>query len=95
METPTRPSIPLELMEILHSIKDDIGDVRERVIRLEAQNHSDSFKTIWYEFEKEREKRIRLQIDIASIKTKMAPITIAISLFGAAVIDVVFRTFAH
>lgn len=89
------PTIPLELMNILHSIKDDVTDVRERVIRLEAHNHPDSMKVIWNELEKEREKRIKLEIDMASVKTKMAPITVAISLAGAAVIEVLFRTFLH
>ena len=89
------PNIPMELMEILHSIKDDVTDVRERVIRLEAQNHTDSMKTFWMELEKERDKRIQHEIEIARIKTKMAPITVGISLVGAAIIDIVFRTFTH
>lgn len=98
-----KTSIPVELMEILHKmsndigdVKDDVIDVRERVIRLEAHNHAETLKTIWSELEKERDKRIKLQIDIESVKTKMAPVTVGISLIGAAIINVIFRTlFAH
>lgn len=99
MVTPVKPSIPIELMDILHSIKDDISDVkddvvdvRERVIRLEAHNHEDSLKTIWVELEKEREKRIKLEIDLASIKTKLAPIIIGISIAGAALIEAIVKS---
>lgn len=91
MVTPIKPSIPIELMEILHRINENVTDVKERVIRLESQNHADSLKTIWIELEKEREKRIQLEIDLASIKTKLAPIVIGISMAGAAALEFIFK----
>ena len=91
MVTPTKTSIPIELMDILHSIKDDVSDVRERVIRLEAQNHSDSLKTIWLELEKERDRRMEIQIELSNVKTRLAPIIIGISLIGASIIEAIVR----
>lgn len=83
----SRPSIPIELMEILNRINDNVNQVKERLSRLEAHNHADTYKTIWIELEKERDKRIQLEIDLASIKTKLAPIVIGISMAGAAGIE--------
>lgn len=98
MVTSLKPSIPIELMEILHQISNDISDVskdvtdvRERVIRLEAHNHADAYKTLWNEFEKERDKRIEMQIELSQIKTKLAPIIIGISMGGAAAIELLIR----
>ena len=87
MDNPTRPSIPIELMELLNRINDNVNQVKERLSRLEAQNHNETFKTIFIELEKERDKRVKLEIDLASIKTKLAPIVVAISLAGAAGIE--------
>jgi hypothetical protein len=82
-------------MEILHRISGDVNDVKERVIRLEAQNHSDTLKNLWLEVEKERDKRIAMEIEIAGLRTRLAPILVGISLAGAALIDIVFRTIIH
>ncbi len=91
MVTSVKPSIPIELMEILNQISKDVTDVRERVIRLEAHNHADAYKTLWTEFEKERDKRIEMQIELSQIKTKIAPIIIGISLAGASIIEALVR----
>lgn len=84
-------SIPIELMEILNRINDNLNEVRQRLARLEAQDHSDGIKYLRNEIEKERDERIKLQIDLANVKTKLAPIVVGISMAGAAVIEILIK----
>jgi hypothetical protein len=86
-------SIPIELMEILNRINDNINEVKERITRIEAQDHSDSIRSLKTEVVEERNERIKLQIEVANIKTKLAPVLITISLTGAAVIQLVIQSF--
>jgi predicted nucleic acid-binding Zn-ribbon protein len=84
--------IPIELMELLNKINDNINEVKERIVRLEAQDHAETFKGIKADIEKERDERIKLQIELANVKTRLAPIVIGISMIGAGVIEFAFRT---
>ena len=88
-------SIPIELMEILNRINDNINEVKERMARIEAQEHSDAIRAVRIEIESERNERIKLQVELASIKTRLAPIIVGISLAGAAILEAFFQTFHH
>lgn len=81
------PHIPIELMELLNAISRDITEVKERIIRIEAQDHSDSIKSIKQEIKEERDKRIALEIELANVKTKLAPIIVGLSIAGAGLVD--------
>lgn len=88
--------IPIELMELLNTINNNINEVKERITRIEAQDHADAFRIIRSDINSEREQRIKLQLEIVRIKTQLAPIVVGISLVGAVVIDIVARAFlAH
>lgn len=84
-------SIPMELMEILNRINDNVNEVKERIARIEAQDHSDSIRSIRLEVKEERDQRIALQIELANVKTKLAPIVVGISVAGAALIQAFFN----
>lgn len=92
MTTSQTSHIPIELMEILTRINDNVNEVKERLARLEGQDHSDSIRSLRDEIEKERNERIRLQIDLANVKTKLAPIIVGVSMVGAALVEVVITT---
>lgn len=92
MTTSQTSHIPIELMEILTRINDNVNEVKERLARLEGQDHSDSIRSLRDEIEKERNERIRLQIDLANVKTKLAPIIVGVSMMGAALVEVVITT---
>lgn len=83
----------IELMEILNRINDNINEVKVRITKIEAQDHSDSIKAVRIEIEKERNERIKLQIELANVKTRLAPIIMGISVAGAAVIQLAIQTF--
>ena len=85
-------SIPIELMEILNRINGNINEVKERIARIEAQDHSDSIRSLRTEIKQERDERIKLQIDLANVKTRLAPIIVGISAVGSALIQVLIQT---
>lgn len=86
-------SIPIELMEILNRINDNVNEVKERIARIEAQDHSDSIRSVRNDIEKERNERIKLQIELANVKTRLAPIVVGIAMIGTAVIELVVQSF--
>lgn len=86
-------SIPIELMEILNRINDNINEVKERIARIEAQDHCESIRNVRADIEKERDERIKLQVEIATMKTKLAPIIVVVSLLGAGLVDMVGHFF--
>lgn len=88
LQSPT--SIPIELMEILNEINKNINEVKERIARIEGQEHSDSIRSLKAEIDKERNERIALQIELANVKTRLAPIVIGISIVGAAFVQYLF-----
>lgn len=87
MAPPLSYSIPMELMEILNRINDNISEVKERIARIEAAEHSDSIKSLKAEINLERDERIKLQVELSTIKSKLAPIVFGISLAGAALLQ--------
>lgn len=98
----TQSLIPVELMEILNKInenvntvKDSVNEVKERVTRIEAQDHADLYRTLRKEIELEREHRIRLQVELANVKTRLAPVITGVAVFFGAIIDYVITTFKH
>lgn len=85
------PHIPFELVELLNKINNNINEVKERLARIEAQDHSDSIKTLQQEISKERDARIQLQIDLANVKTKLTPIVAGISIAAAAAVSYLIK----
>lgn len=84
-------SIPLELMEILNRINDNINEVKQRITRIEAQDHTDSIRMLKTDLEKERDARVLLQIEISNIKTRMAPIVLGLSMAAAGVVQLIIK----
>lgn len=84
-------TIPIELMEILNRINDNVNEVKERITRIEAQEHTDSIRSLRSEIKEERDERIKLQIELSNVKTKLAPIVVGISAAGAAIVQVLIQ----
>jgi predicted nucleic acid-binding Zn-ribbon protein len=93
MNDQLHPSIPIELMDILNRINDNISEVKDRITRIEAQDHSNSIQSLKLEIDKARDERVQLKVEVERIKTKLAPVLITISLTGAAVIQLVIQSF--
>lgn len=68
-------AFPIELMEMFRRMDENINDVKERVIRIEAQEHGAAQARLKEDLEKEREHRIALQMKVVEIQTKLIPIT--------------------
>lgn len=84
-------SIPIELMELLNKINENISEVKTRITRIEAMDHSYSIQSLRSDIEKERNERIKLQIELENLRTKLAPVVIGISMLAASAIGFVFR----
>ena len=95
MTTSTRFQIPMELMDILTKINDSVNEVKERMTRLEAQDHAASITLLKSEIKEERDKRIDLQLELAMVKTKLAPIVISISVVGGAAVNFLLRVLGN
>lgn len=80
-------------MDILNQINDNINEVKERIARIEAQDHSNSIRSVRADIEKERNERIKLQIELANVKTRLAPIVMGISIVGAAIVQLAIQSF--
>jgi predicted nuclease with TOPRIM domain len=83
-------TISSELMEILNEISRNVNDVRERLARIEAQDHSDRIETLRAELAQERDKRIALQLEVANVKTRLTPIVVILSMAAASVVQYFF-----
>lgn len=94
MTTMSTHSIPVELMEILNRIADNVNEVKERLARLEGQELTHSIRNLQEQVDKERAERVSLQIEVASVKTKLAPVIVGISMVGAVIIQL-FATHLH
>jgi uncharacterized membrane protein len=81
-------SIPVELMELLNKIYNNVNEVKERLAKIEGQDHSQEISNLKKEIDEERKERIKMQIEIATMKTKIAPIIAGVSLFGAIVVEI-------
>lgn len=95
MTTSPRFQIPMELMDILTKINDNVNEVKDRMTRLEAQDHATAISLLKIEIEKERDKRIDLQLELATIKTKLAPIVITISVVGGAAVNFLLKVLGN
>lgn len=84
-------NIPVELMELLHKISESINEVRDRLTRIEAQDHVESIRNLRLEFEQERRERIKIQIELAALKTRVAPIVAVIAAVGAGLVSFLFK----
>ena len=93
MTTPSRFQIPMELMDILTKINDSVNEVKDRLTRLEAQDHAASISILKAEIKEERDKRIDLQLELAMVKTKLAPIIVSVSVVGGAAVNMLLRIF--
>lgn len=93
MMNPSNVSIPIELMQLLTAINDNLNEVKERIARIEAQDHSDSLKAVRVEIKEERDKRIQLEIALANIKTKLAPLLVGVSIASAVVLEIFIKSF--
>jgi chromosome segregation ATPase len=87
--------IPVELMEILNRINDNINEVKERITRIEAQDHSVSIRSLQAEIDKERDERIKLQVQLENVKTRLTPIVAVVSLVGAGVVNLIVNIIHH
>lgn len=85
------PSIPIELMEILNKINDNINEVKQRIARIEGQEHSDSIKGIKLELEKERNERMNLQVQLATVHTKISAIAFVVPLIVTAALNLLIQ----
>lgn len=86
-------SIPVELMEILNRINNNISEVKERLATIEAQDHSDSIKSVRLALETERIARTKLELEVSNMKTRLAPILFGITVLAAGVIEFIFSKF--
>lgn len=82
-------------MEILNEIRDSVQDVRERVIRIETLDHSDSIKTLRVELKDQKVEIQELKNTITELKTRVAPILAAIAVAFGAIIDFILHRVIH
>jgi predicted nucleic acid-binding Zn-ribbon protein len=85
-------SIPIPLMETLNRINDNLSEIKERLARLEGTDYKDSIRSLRDDIEKERDKRISIQLELTNIKTKLAPVIVFISMVGGVILEVAIRT---
>ena len=74
-------------MELLNRINENIGDVKERLTRIEAQEHASSIRELRHEIGHEREARALLELELREIKTRIMPLFVAIAVIAAPVLD--------
>lgn len=74
-------------MELLNRINENIGDVRDRLTRIEAQEHSASIREMRQEMHHEREARALLELEVRELKTRVMPLFVAIAIVAAPIID--------
>lgn len=74
-------------MELLNRINENIADVRDRLTRIEAQEHSASIREMRQEIHHEREARALLELELREIKTRIMPLFVAIAVVAAPVLD--------
>lgn len=82
--------IPVELMKILTEINDNVNEVKNRLTRLEALDHANEIKEIRQELKQERDKRVELQLELNTVKTRLAPILMGISIVVASFVQFMF-----
>lgn len=80
-------NIPIELMELLNKINDNINEVKERITRIEAQDHSDSIKTIKKEHDLLEASLNVLEVKLVEVRTKVAPLVAGVAFLVAGIVE--------
>lgn len=78
-------------MELLNKINENIGDVKERLTRIEAQEHASSIRELRQELHHEREARSLMELELRELKTRVMPFFVALAIVAAPVLDWVVR----
>jgi hypothetical protein len=68
------PQVPVQLIQILTKINENVAEVKERVIRLEAQDYQHAVRELRTALEVEVGKRQRLEEKFSEFKNKLTPI---------------------
>lgn len=74
--------------DLIRRVDEKLTDVRDRVIRIEAQNHGSLIAALRADHEKLREdyssELTKVKLDVERMKTKVAPLLTAIGMAGGA-----------
>jgi hypothetical protein len=81
----------LEFLEFLNRINDNISEIKERLIRIEAQDLSSRIAALQISVEVERVHRQTLEIKVAELKTKLAPLLVGVAIIGAGIVNIVIQ----
>lgn len=73
-----------QLLDMLRTVDANVSDVKDRVIRIEAQAFDEKITRLEQKVDEERKERISIQLQMEGIKTKIAPIVIFISMLASA-----------
>jgi len=95
MNLPLSSAIPIELMDILNRINSNVDEVKQRLARIEGQDHSDSIKALQLIVNEERKERVKLEVDLARVKQQLGPIAAVLALVGAATVQFIFNLVTH
>lgn len=68
-----------EVLRVLSNLQDNLGDVRERLIRIEAQDHPKGIGALTEKIDKQAEEFRKLELAVAEMKTKIAPLLVLAS----------------
>ena len=74
-------------MELLNKINENISDVKERLSRIESQEHASSIRELRQELHHEREARALVELEIRELRTRIVPLFVAIAIVAAPVLD--------
>lgn len=77
-------------MEILNKINENIGDVKQRLARIEAQEHTSSIRELRAELQIEINRRSILELEVRELRTRIMPIIVGIAIVAAPVLSWVF-----
>lgn len=75
--------LSLQLLEMLRSVDANVSDVKDRVIRIEAQAFDEKITKLENKFDAEKEERIKLQLQLENVRTKIAPVVVFISMLAS------------
>jgi len=75
------------------TMRQDVSDMRERLIRLESQDFLARMTLLEAKIDREADRHNSLQLDFERLKTKTAPIFGVMAVIGAAVASVIAGKF--
>lgn len=86
-----------ESADFFRRIDEKLTDVRDRVIRIEAQNHGSLIAALRADHEKLREDYSKelsdLRVEVERMKTKIAPIIAVVGMVGGALLTWAVKAF--